>query len=108
MNKPLYQKPLLKNDPWGLYRIITVIQYKTFLQNRFKVHSMYLGPKIFGVHYALFSAFDLETNRKKPDVCYFLIIWFVKLDYVAKALHHTYSCAPEVTFNLLQYFTIYV
>ena len=69
---------------------------------------MYLGPKIFGVHYALFSAFDLETNRKTPDVCYFLIIWFVKLDYVAKALHHTYSCAPEVTFNLLQYFTIYV
>ena len=29
-----------------------------------KVHSMYLGPKIFGVHKALFSEFCVETNEK--------------------------------------------
>ena len=33
---------------------------------------MHLGPNIFGVHYALFAAFGVETNRKKFS-------WFVEL-----------------------------
>ena len=50
-----------------------------------KVHSTYLGPKIFGVHKALFSEFCVETNRKRFEVCSFLSIWLVKLDGAAQA-----------------------
>ena len=50
-----------------------------------KVHSMYLGPKIFGVHKALYSEFRVETNRKRFKACNFLSIWLAKLDCTAQA-----------------------
>ena len=50
-----------------------------------KVHSMYLGPKIFGAHKALFSEFIVETNRKTFEACNFLSIWLEKLDGTAQA-----------------------
>ena len=50
-----------------------------------KVHSMYLGSKIFGVHKALFSEFSLETNTKRIEACSFLSIWLLKLDSAAEA-----------------------
>ena len=49
-----------------------------------KVHSMYLGLKIFGVHKALFPEFSVETNRKRFEACNFLSIWLVKLDLTAQ------------------------
>ena len=55
---------------------------------------MYLGPKIFGVHKALFSAFSVETNREKSEACIFLIIWLVQLTGAAQAqfsVHHKYT-----------------
>ena len=50
-----------------------------------KVHSMYLGPKIFGVHKVLFSEFRVETSAKRIEACSFLSIWFLKLDSAAEA-----------------------
>ena len=50
-----------------------------------KVHSMYLGSKIFGVHKALSSEFSMENSRKRFEACHFLSIWLVKLDGTAQA-----------------------
>ena len=50
-----------------------------------KVNSMYLGPKLFGVYKARFSAFSVETNIRKFGACYFLSIWLLKLDGAAQA-----------------------
>ena len=50
-----------------------------------KVHSMYLGPKVFGVHKAPFSEFSVETNRKGFEAYSFLGMWRVKLDGVTQA-----------------------
>ena len=44
-----------------------------------KVHSMYLGPKVFGVHKAQFLEFKVETNRKRFEARSCLGIWPVKL-----------------------------
>ena len=48
-----------------------------------KVHSMYLGPKIFGAYKALFSEFSVETNS-------FSKIWLHKhLNLETKGKEHT-------------------
>ena len=49
------------------------------------VHSMYLGPKIFGVLKALSSEFSVETSRKGIEAYKFLSTWLVKLDGAAQA-----------------------
>ena len=49
-----------------------------------KVHSTYLGQKIFGVHKAQFLEFSVETNRKRLEACNFLSIWLVKLACTAQ------------------------
>ena len=46
---------------------------------------MYFGAKIFGVHKALFSAFSVDTNRKRFEACNFLIVWPVKMDGAERA-----------------------
>ena len=55
------------------------------IQLKSKVHSMYLGPKTFGVHKALFAEFSMESNRKRFEASNFFSIWFVKLDCTAEA-----------------------
>ena len=51
-----------------------------------KVHYMYLGLKIFGVHKALSSEFSVETTRKRLETCNnFLSVWLVKLHCTAQA-----------------------
>ena len=49
-----------------------------------KMHSMYIGLKIFGVHKALFLEFSVETNRKRFEARNVLSIWLVKLDCTAQ------------------------
>ena len=55
-------------------RMIMTNRTEQLIQLISKVHSMYLGPKIFGVHKALLSKFSVETNRKRFEGCNFLSI----------------------------------
>ena len=54
------------------------------IQLKSKVHSIYLGPKIFGVHKAIVLEFSVVTTRKRFETCNFLSIWLVKLDCTAQ------------------------
>ena len=61
-----------------------------------KVHSMYLGPKNFGVQKALFAEFSVESNRRRFEGCNFLSIWLVKLYYTAQAVFGAPQIFPGV------------
>ena len=65
------------------------------------VYSMYLAPKIFGLHQAPFSTFGVGTTGNKFGVCKFLSSWLVvKLngkEFLGLVLHRrSFQCMINV------------